>query len=157
MRFNNERSKIQAASIYFFLGTGIFIALLYLATFQENLRLTQVWYYILISLIIVLVYIYNTAKYFEFDGGGNALTFINRGLLASSFINYREHRAEFPKEKLKGYKIKNYVIYCKLNIYVKSRTNRIKRVSFNISLLNNNKKKALKRSLDTVLKFNNTT
>jgi hypothetical protein len=103
----------------------------------------------------LLVVFYSTAKYFEFDSDGNVLMFINRGLFISNFVNYREQRAEFPKEKLKRYRIQNYLLFSYLYVYVKSKSNQIKRVRFNITLLSNSKKRALKQSLEKVLKHNN--
>ncbi|WP_420573548.1 hypothetical protein [Kordia sp.] len=116
---------------------------------------TKLWYSIPAFLIVISILFYSTAKYFEFDSDGNVLTFINKGLFISHFINYREHRAEFPKEKLKRYRIQNYLLFCYLFVYVRSKSNQIKRVSFNITLLSNSKKKALRKSLDKVIKRNN--
>jgi hypothetical protein len=155
MRFNNAKSKKWIPFLYFFLGLGGIIMVLYLIFFQNEFNQKKLWYSIPILLAIFLVFIYSTAKYFEFDSDGNVLTFINKGLFISNFINYRENRAEFPKEKLKRYRIQNYIIFSTLYIYVKSRSNRTKRIHFNISLLSSRKKQALKQSLDKVLKHNN--
>ena len=81
--------------------------------------------------------------------------FLNCPQKNSNFINYREQRAEFPKEKLTRYRVENYIFFCKLYIYIKSRSNKIKRLGFNISLLSPRKRRALKKSLDKVLKHNN--
>ncbi|MBC8755089.1 hypothetical protein H2O64_10425 [Kordia sp. YSTF-M3] len=128
--------------------------MLYLFIFREDSNKINIWYSIPVSLVIFLGFVYSTAKYFEFDSDGNVLTFINKGLFISNFINYRERRAEFPKEKLKRYRIQNYIIFSTLYIYVRSRSNKTKRVHFNISLLSGRKKKALKKSLDKVIKHN---
>jgi hypothetical protein len=113
------------------------------------------WYAVPAILVFIIVVFYSTAKYFEFDSDGNVLTFVNKGLFITNFINYRENRAEFPKEKLKRYRIQNYLLFSFLYVYVKSKTNQIKRVRFNISLLSKNKKRALKKSLEKVMKHNN--
>ncbi|MEM6720063.1 MAG: hypothetical protein AAF611_12135 [Bacteroidota bacterium] len=127
----------------------------YFFLFRDEFNKEKLWYAIPVTLVFIIIVFYSTAKYFEFDSDGNVLTFINKGLFISNFINYREHRAEFPKEKLKRYRIQNYVLYSFLYVYVKSKSNQIKRVRFNITLLSNRKKRALKKSLEKVLKHNN--
>lgn len=155
MRFNNARLKKWIPFLYFFLVLGGIVTILYALFFQDELNKLKWWYIISGALILLFVAVYSSAKYFEFDSDGNVFTFINKGLFVSNFINYREKRAEFPKEKLARYRIKNYLIFCKIYIYIKSRDNKIKRLSFNISLLSLRKRKALKKSLDKVLKQNN--
>lgn len=155
MRFDNAKSKKWIPFLYFFIGIVGVLAILYFFFFRIDHNQIKVWYAIPVLFMVVVGIIYSSAKYFEFDSDGNVLTFINKGLFISNFINYREHRAEFPKEKLKRYRIQNYIIFSKLYIYVQSKSNRIKRVHFNISLLSKSKKKALKKSLDKVIKHNN--
>ena len=155
MRFDNAKSKKWIPFIYFFIATGSIIVMFYFFFFQEESHKISSWYGIPILLFIFLVIVYSSAKYFEFDSDGNVLTFINKGLFISNFINYREHRAEFPKEKLKRYRIQNYIIFSRLYLYVRSRSNKTKRVQFNISLLSSRKKRALKQSLDKIIKHNN--
>ncbi len=155
MRFSNSKSKKWVPFFYFFLGISSLLVILYLFLFQEDSNQKHLWYSIPILLLSLMLIFYSTAKYFEFDSDGNVLTFINKGLFVSHFINYREHRAEFPKEKLHRFRVKNYVFLSFLYIYVKSKTNHIKRVRFNISLLSRNKTRILKRSLEKVIKHNN--
>lgn len=155
MRFDNAKSKKWIPFVYFFILIGSILILMYVFFFREESHSLSSWYSIPILLLLFLLVVYSSAKYFEFDSDGNVLTFINKGLFISDFINYREHRAEFPKEKLKRYRIQNYIIYSRLYIYVRSRSNKTKRVHFNISLLSRRKKEALKKSLDKVIKQNN--
>ncbi|WP_430408514.1 hypothetical protein [Kordia sp.] len=155
MRFDNAQTKKWIPFLYFFLTMASILAILYIIFFQDEFNQGKLWYVIPLCLLITLGIVYSTAKYFEFDSDGNVLTFINKGLFISNFINYREQRAEFPKEKLKRYRIQNYIVFCKLYIYVKSKSNKTKRLQFNISLLSSRKRKALKQSLDKVLKHNN--
>jgi len=154
MRFNNSKAKKWVPVLYFlllFLALGaIFYALVIDKEFEE----LKYWNFIPVVLLILMITIYVTAKYFEFDSDGNVLTFINKGLFISDYINYREQRAEFPKEKLSAYKLQHFLVFSYLNIYIKSKGNSIKRVRFNISLLGSRKKNALKSSLDKVIKQN---
>jgi len=155
MRFSNASSKKWVPFLYFFLVIGSIIVMTYLLLFRDDFNKEKLWYVIPVLLVFIMLVFYSTAKYFEFDSDGNVLTFINRGLFISNFINYREQRAEFPKEKLKRYRIQSFIIFSFLYVYVKSKSNHIKRVRFNISLLSNSKKRALKKSLEKVLKHNN--
>lgn len=155
MRFSNSKSKKWVPFLYFFLGIGSILMMFYLFLFREDFKTVGIWYSIPVMLLLTFLLFYSTAKYFEFDSDGNVLTFVNKGLFISNFINYRENRAEFPKEKLERYRIKNYVLFCFLYVYVKSKKKQIKRVRFNISMLSGAKKRALKKSLDKVIKHNN--
>lgn len=156
MRFNNAKSRKWIPFVYFFVVLLSIVALLYMFFFKDDFKEVRVWYAIPLSIVLVIVIIYSYAKYFEFDSDGNVLTFVNKGLFISNYIQYRkEHRAEFPKEKLKKYRIRNYILFSFLYIYVRSKNNQIKRLYFNISLLSGRKKRALKKSLDKVLKQNN--
>ncbi|WP_386406583.1 hypothetical protein [Sungkyunkwania multivorans] len=112
--------------------------------------------FIMPTLFLVLFswFVYKNVKYFEYDSDGDVLNFINRGMFISNFINYRENRAEFPKVKLSHYKINDYVIYRTLNVYVKTKNHRVKRLRFNITFLNKKKIKALKSSLNKVIRNN---
>ncbi|AXG71425.1 hypothetical protein KORDIASMS9_03682 [Kordia sp. SMS9] len=155
MRFSNAESKKWVPFLYFFLVIGSIIIMTYLLLFRDDFNKEKLWYAIPVLLVFIMVVFYSTAKYFEFDSDGNVLTFVNKGLFISNFINYREQRAEFPKEKLQRYRIQNYVVFSFLYVYVKSKSSHIKRVRFNISLLSSSKKRALKKSLEKVLKHNN--
>ena len=107
MRFSNAKSKKWVPFLYFFLGIGSILAVVYLFLFREDFNQAKMWYAVPAVLVFIIVIFYSTAKYFEFDSDGNVLTFVNKGLFISNFINYRENRAEFPKEKLKRYRIQN--------------------------------------------------
>lgn len=154
MRFNNAKSKRPVSFIYAFLVVLAVVSTLYLYYFSKGFKLNKLWYFFPLITITTIIYMYKNAKFFEFDGDGNALTFINKGLLISNFINYREKRAEFPKNKLKSYKIYNYIIYRTVSIYIKSKNNGTIRLNFNISFLSLKKQRHLKSSLDTILQCN---
>lgn len=154
MRFNNSKAKKWVPVLYFLLLLLVLGAIFYALVIDKEFEELKYWNFIPVILLIIIITIYTTAKYFEFDSDGNVLTFINKGLFISDYINYREQRAEFPKEKLSAYKLQNYFIFSYLNIYIKSKGSTVKRVRFNISLLGQKKKNALKSSLDKVIKHN---
>lgn len=103
--------------------------------------------------VCVLVYWYKVSKYIEFDSAGSGIVFITKGILLSDYINHREHRIELPKEKIVNYSIVDRFFYKKVILRVKSK-NKIKKVSVDISFLSVNKTKALKLSLDKIVREN---
>ncbi len=154
MKFNNSSSAKWAPVIYFFLFIGIlFCVVVYGATREEADYL--VWYVMPVAFFLaILLYTYKTLSYFEYDSDGLVLNFVSRGLMLSNFINYRESRAEFPKEKLKSFRMKNYGLYKSLVLYVRSHSGRTKKVKFNITFLGGAKRRALANSLTKVVEHN---
>lgn len=152
MKFNNTKSKTKVAFIYFFLSISVLLTTMRLCTFTKDFNMGKMWYFLPVAIVIIIIFMYCNAKFFEFDGEGSALTFINKGLLISNLINYREKRVEFPKDKLQSYKIHNYIIYTSISIYIKSKNNRVVRRNFNISFLSLKQKKVLKKALDNILR-----
>ncbi|MGB0974547.1 MAG: hypothetical protein ACPGU9_06100 [Flavobacteriaceae bacterium] len=108
---------------------------------------------LLVLYILSLTYWYRISKYIEFDSAGSGIVFITKGILLSDYINHREHRIELPKEKLVNYKIINRFFYKKVVLHIKSKK-KIKKVSLDISFLSVNKTKALKLSLDKIVREN---
>lgn len=108
----------------------------------------------LITFAVLFLVLHRAAKYFEYDSDGETLTIINKGLILSEFLNYRQKKAELPKEKLLYYKLNNYIIYKSLNLYIRSGENRQKRLKFNVTLVKPKKLKFLKMSLSKVVKQN---
>ena len=92
MRFDNAKSKKWVPLLYFFLGIGGILVVLYFFFFREEHNQIKIWYIIPVLFAIIVGIIYSSAKYFEFDSDGNMLTFINKGLFISNFINYLYYR-----------------------------------------------------------------
>lgn len=157
MRINNRRSKKFVSTLYFVFAVSFVFANLSSSTVRSILGITKNRYTIMFAvLVLVLLFAHKVSKYFEYDSEGNVLVFVNRGMLLSDILNYREKRAEFPKKKLLYYKLNNYGIYKSLNVYVKSGPSRQKRSKFNVTLLSNKKIKYLRQSLDKVIRQNKT-
>lgn len=111
---------------------------------------------LLVLYVVVLMYWYKISKYIEYDSAGSGLVFITKGILLSDYINHREHRVELPKEKLVSYTIVDYFFYKKIILKIKSKqkVDRTKKVNIDISFLSTNKTKALRLSLDKVVREN---
>lgn len=108
---------------------------------------------LLVLYMFVLIYWYKISKHIEFDSAGSVIVFITKGILLSDSINHREHRIELPKEKLTNYNIVDRFFYKKIILHIKSQ-HKLKKVSIDISFLSKNKTKALKLSLDKIVREN---
>ncbi len=155
MRINNAKIKNTILTAYFLLLFGAILNMLVFGLFRSWIKNTNLeWGLIIGFFLIVFIALYSIAKYFEYDSDGDVLVIINRGLIVSEFVNYREKIVEFPKKKLIYYKLKDYGIYRSLNLYIRSGENHQKRIKFNITLVPKKKLRYLKMSLDKVVKQN---
>ena len=155
MRINNAKIKNTILTAYFLLLFAAILNMLVFGLFRSWIKNTNLeWGLIIAFFVIVFVVLYSIAKYFEYDSDGDVLVIINRGLIVSEFVNYREKIVEFPKKKLLYYKLKDYGIYKSLNLYIRSGENRQKRIKFNVTLVPKRKLRYLKMSLDKVVKQN---
>ncbi len=155
MRFNNGSLQKWVPLVYFFLFLGILLSVLVYGVMMEEKSANLIWYVLpTVGFLLLFAFVYKVVAFFEYDSDGEVLNFINKGLMLSNFMNYREKRAEFPRDKLKDFKIINYVIYRNLRLLVSSRSGRTKKLHFNITFLNARKRKALYNSLDQVVKHN---
>lgn len=154
MKFSNEKK------IGFYKNAYVFLFICLMALWSLNYLIdTQLssssFLLATVVLIIAFLYWYQKAKYFEYDSTGLGLVLISRGILVSDYTNYREQRIEIPKTKLHKFKVRKNPISKKLCLYIKS-TNGIKKTSVDITLLSNNRIKALEASLHKVIEQNST-
>lgn len=155
MRLNNSKIKNTILSAYFLLLIAVIISIIVFGLFKDWINNSIIKYTVLILFFGLLFYLlHKVSKYFEYDSDGNVIVLINRGLIVSEFFNYRELKAEFPKEKLLYYRINKYFIYKSLNLYIKSNEQHQKRIRFNVSLVSRKKLRYLRMSLDKVVKQN---
>lgn len=155
MRINNAKVKNTILTAYFLLLFAAILNMLVFGLFRSWIKNSNLeWGLIIGFFVIVFVVLYSIAKYFEYDSDGDVLVIINKGLIVSEFVNYREKIAEFPKKKLLYYKLKDYGIYKSLNLYIRSGENRQRRIKFNVTLVPKRKLRYLKMSLDKVVKQN---
>lgn len=159
MRFNNHKTIKYIPFLYLLIvvSIGVF-GYLEFKFKQEHLFYAEIVFWIFLSIMIfLLVYIYNFGRFFEYDSDGEALCFRNSGAFLSETINYREKRAEFPKQKLKNFKIKNYIFIKKLNIYVKSNylgKRQVKKMVFDITFVTPKRISLMNTSLNKVVSTN---
>jgi hypothetical protein len=155
MRTNNLKVKNIIISVYFVM---ILLAILASTIFSAFSHLsnnpTLIFLLILLVFIALFFLVHFISKYFEYDSDGIKVVVINKGLLLSDYLNYREHKVEFSKENLMAYKFHNYVIYKTLNLYIKDRKGNKKKETFNVTLVAKKKRKYIRQSLSKMIKLN---
>ncbi|GGW63086.1 hypothetical protein DFQ11_102302 [Winogradskyella epiphytica] len=151
MRTDNRKVKNTIISTYFVL---ILLAVLLGTVFNSYQLFESSSLYVLIGLLITVGIVHFVARYFEYDSDGAKIIITNSGLILNDFFNYREHKVEISKEKLSGFKIKNYLFYKSLIIYTTQSNGKIATERFNITLLKRKKTKFIKQSLIKIIKEN---
>lgn len=158
MRTNNSKVKNVIVSVYFVL---ILFAILLATVFSAFSHLTPnptlTFFIIFFAFIALFLFVHRISKFFEYDSDGVKVVVINKGLLLSDHFNYREHKLEFSKENLVGYKFNNYLIYKSLTLYIKDRKGNKKAESFNVTLVAKKKRKYIRQSLSKMIKLNRNT
>jgi len=155
MRTNNSKVKNIIISVYFIL---IVLAILLATVFSAFSHLTSnptlTLFIIIFAFIALFFTVHFVSKYFEYDSDGIKVVVINRGLLLSDYLNYREHKLEFSKANLMGYKFHNYVVYKTLTLYVENREGHKKKVTFNVTLVAKKKRRYIRQSLSKMIRLN---
>jgi len=142
-------------SVYFIL---IVLAILLATVFSAFSDLTKnpyiTFFIIAFGFSVFFFLVHGISKYFEYDSDGLKVVVMNRGLLFGDQVNYREHKAEFDKEELLGYKFNNYVIYKTLTLLLKDHRGHSKKERFNVTLVAKKKRRYIRQSLSKIVKNN---
>ena len=155
MRTNNGKVRNVIVSVYFIL---IVLAIILATVFSAFKDVTNDgWFTFLIFLmgfVGMFFIVHWIAKYFEYDSDGVKVVVLNRGLLLTDYVNYREYKVEFDKKKLAGFKFRNYIFYKGLVLSIKNKSGTVKHAYFNVTLVDRKKRKYIKQSLRKILKEN---
>lgn len=151
MRTDNRNVKNTIISIYFLL---LLFVILWITVFKSYGMFPESSLYVFLGLLLVAVVFHFVARYFEYDSDGVKLVIINKGLILTEFVNYRENKIEVEKSKLVKYRINDYIIYKVLVISLKNSEGTIYKERFNITLLKRKKLKYVKQSLRRMIKKN---
>ena len=155
MRTNNHSVKNVIISVYFLLIVfAIVLATVFKAFSDLTPNPTFTFFIIVLGFMALFLFVHRISKYFEYDSDGVKVVIMNRGLLLSDYLNYREHKLEFSKENLIGYKFYDYLIYKTLTVYVKGRTGHKKKETFNVTLVAKKKRRYIRQSLSKMIKLN---
>jgi len=155
MRTNNGKVKNVIISLYFIIIVLAIITSTLISSFTDITESPVIPILIILGVFIVLFIItHNISKYFEYDSDGIQVVIINRGLLLSDHLNYREHKLEFEKENLKKFKFHNYILYKSLVLHVDNKYGDRKKETFNVTLVSRKKRRYIRQSLSKVIKHN---
>ncbi|MEH6536020.1 MAG: hypothetical protein V7719_06480 [Psychroserpens sp.] len=155
MRINNSKVKNTIISVYFILIVLAIVSATLFKSFSDVTKNRTLTYILIVFGFAILFFIVHfVSKYFEYDSDGLKVVVINRGLLLTDKFNYREHKAEFDKEQLYGYKFSNYFVYKTLKLYLKDSKGKKKTVKFNATLVSRKKRRYIRQSLSKIVKNN---
>ena len=155
MRTNNGKVKNVIISLYFILIVLAIIVTTLVSSFSDLYNNPTITILIILLVFGVLFIItHKNSKYFEYDSDGIQVVIVNKGLLLSEYVNYREHRLEFEKEKLISFKFKDYFFYKSLTLTLRDKRNEKKRETFNVTLLGRKKRRYIRQSLGKIIKHN---
>jgi len=158
MRTNNSKVKNVIISVYFILILfAIVLATVFSAFSHLTPNPTVTFFIMFFGFIALFLFVHKISRFFEYDSDGVKVVVINKGLLLSDYFNYREHKLEFSKANLVGYKFNNYLVYKSLTLYIKDRKGNKKKESFNVTLVAKKKRKYIRQSLSKMIKLNRNT
>lgn len=157
MKTNNAKVKNVIISLYFIL---IVLAVLFATLFSVFQDLTGDpvlnFFLVLFGFMVLFLITHRISKFFEYDSDGVKVVILNKGLLIADYFNYREHRVEFEKHKLRKYKYYNYIVYKRLVLFLVCTHNpkKIKIEKFNVTLVSRKKIKYIRQSLNKMIREN---
>ena len=155
MRTNNSNIRNLIVSVYFILVVLAIFSAIVFSSFR-HLTSNPFLTFILILGVFALIFflVHRVSRYFEYDSDGMKVVIINKGLLMSDYINYREHILEFDKDRLVSFKFNNFFLYRTLDVYVRDRKGGKKKETFNVTLLPKKKRRYIRQSLTKMIKMN---
>jgi len=151
MRTDNRNVKNTVISIYFIL---VVLAILLFTVFQSLNVFTEHTFYIFLGALIIMVLFHSVASYFEYDSDGDKILIINKGLILTEYINYREKQLEFLRNELVGFKFRDFIVYKTLTLILKSKDGTKRNERFNVTLLKRRKRRYVRQSLGKTIKLN---
>jgi len=155
MRTDNHSVKNVIISVYFLLIIfAIVLATVFKAFSDLTPNPTFTFFAIVLGFIALFLFVHRISKYFEYDSDGIKVVIINKGLLLSDYLNYRERKLEFSKKDLIAYKFHSYLVYKTLTVYVKGRGGHKKKETFNVTLVAKKKRRYIRQSLSKMIRLN---
>ena len=152
MKFNNYKRIKNRKHIYNILFIILLAIFLFIAlTPIHNNKYSVIKYFFLGSAIVLALYVIISNAYFEYDSTGMVVIIKNDTIVKKYFFPLAVKSVEFPKGKLKKFKINNYILYRSLNIYLDSKENGTVKNHFNITNISHKRAKYLKQSLEKVI------
>ena len=156
MRLSNHKETRIIPGIYYF-SIVIFFLFIFL-NFQLGSHLfpdEKIYLSTLGFIVLFQIYIYTCGKYFEYDSEGQIVTIINKGIILSRFIDYRNRQIEIKRDQIINFKLFDFIIYKRLVIVAKDNYGRKFKKHLNLSFLQPHKVKLVKKSLSRLIQKNN--
>ncbi|TXG39303.1 hypothetical protein [Seonamhaeicola maritimus] len=155
MRTNNGKVRSIIISVYFILIVLAIILSTVFSAFKNVTGNPMLTFFIFLFGFIALFFLVHwISKYFEYDSDGMQVVIVNKGLLLSDYLNYREYKVEFEKHNLISYKFRNFLIYKGLRLRIKNNNGNVKYVYFNVTLVSRKKRKYIRQSLRKMVRNN---
>lgn len=148
MRIDNRNVKSTVITIYFLL---VLLAILALTLFKPLGILEEYSLYIVGGTIVLIVVFYAIEAYFEYDSDGLKVSIINKGLILTEYLNYREKQLDFSRPDLKSFKMRKVLLYRTLTLVLKNSDGSLRYERFNITFVSRRKRRLLKQSLRKII------
>ncbi len=155
MKINNKRIIPYIYIIYSIIAT-LFVVFIVMKIFPLKIFHTNLIYLLPLVGVVLLIFIkLRGYQLFEYDSDGEALNFSNDNCIKLN-ISSTKRRSEFPKRKLKSYKITNNLFKKSLKMTMTSKRSNTgySKLEYDLTYLSKNEFKGLKKSLDKVLDEN---
>ena len=156
MRLSNHKETRVIPGIYYFSVVLFFLLIFLNSQLGRALFPNEKIYLSSLGLIVLFqIYIYTCGKYFEYDSEGQIVTIVNKGMILSRFIDYRNRQLEIKRDQIIKFKLYNFIIYKRLVIVAKDNYGRKFKRHLNLSFLKPKKVKLVKKSLSRLIQKNN--
>lgn len=157
MNLSNKYISPIIKILYLILISLILIPLVIIIFFPFNPF--KEYFIIIFSVIVLYIFILKILglPYFSYESNGETINVFNKKYDLFFGTNMKAiNRAEFPKRKLHKFKIKSFLLYRRLDLFLDSKqaSNGISKLSYHISYLNNSDIKNLRKSLNKIIEEN---
>lgn len=151
MRLNNKSRYTYFKALYLFLAFGLIFDLVIMNIEGSLGSMTHLWP---AALVVIIFLIWRGLPVLEYDSDGEVFIFTAQEPFLRPLGRAFFRHTEFPKRKLRGYRIKAYPFRRVISVSIASKEGYTKKVSIPISYLTKNEVRDLERSMNGVLKKN---
>lgn len=158
MRINNKRIGIYIETLYRFLFLGVLCSiLLILIPIPKIVNYVSPWYLLIFFVGLIILLPKFGHQIFIYNSDGEVLNIKTEDAFWAKYSAKSKRLIDFPKSKLRDFKIKESIFSKKLILYVNSKRSKKGYIElyFNISYLNQSEISDLKHSLNRLVKMNN--
>ena len=156
MRINNRRIKPIIKFIYTLILLGLLASVLFSVLEINFLKIIPIWGFAVLAIAILLIIYLRGDQLFEYDSDGEALNFRTQDAFWGDVFPNTKKSSEFPKEKLVNYQITGFFLRRTLCLTIKSKRSQsgFSKLKYNITYLNSQERRDLRKSLKKVVEDN---